>query len=98
MRIISRLACLKESQGQRGEGDGRLVGGNHWRKALKDRNLLPGKHLSLEMRQLPSQWKCNIVPWTSGMVPGIGPLEHSLEAPQGLAKVTLRTVPCGPWD
>lgn len=54
MWVMSKLACQEEGQGQRGEGMRRLVGGNHQRKALEDRNLLFGKHLSLAMRQVPS--------------------------------------------
>lgn len=63
----------------------RSVGGNHQGKALKDRTLLFGKHLSLAMGQLPSHLEmqhCTLALWRG---PRHQAPEHSLGAPQGLA-------------
>lgn len=78
---MSKLACQEEGRGQRGEGMRRLVGGNHQRRALKDRNLLFGNHLSLAMRQLPfhlEKQHCTLALW---------------RGPRHQAQSTLRRLP-----
>lgn len=85
--------------GSEGRGGMRQsVGGNRQGKALKDRTLLLGNIFSLAMGQLPSHLEtqhCTLALWRG---PRHQAPEHSLGASQGLAKVTLRTLPRGPWD
>lgn len=67
-----------------------LLGKKHQRKALKD-NFLYDKHLSLAMRQLQSHVEMQHCTLDLCHGPRCQAPEHPWEAPQDLAKVTLRT-------